>query len=116
MIKRSTRIRLEDILETLDGAQELMKDISFEQYKADFEKRMALERCVEIISEATRHIPEALKAKYPESFWPEIKAIGNLLRHEYQRVDNLIMWRIAKVYFPDLRRVITAMLSQGDEK
>ena len=112
MIKRSTRIHLEDILETLDGAQDIMKDVSFEAYKSNFEKRRALERCVEIISEASRHIPEELKARYPDSYWPEIKAIGNLLRHEYQRVDDLIMWRIAQNYFPELRRVIKEMLER----
>ena len=37
MIKRSTRIHLEDILETLDGAQDIMKDVSFEAYKSNFE-------------------------------------------------------------------------------
>lgn len=115
MIKRSIRIRLEDILETLDGAHEVMEGVSYEQYRISFEKRMALERCVEIVSEAARHIPDTLTAQYPDGFWPEIKAIGNLLRHEYQRVDDLIMWRIANTYFPDLRRVIATMLSKSDE-
>ena len=114
MIKRSTRIRLEDILETLDGAGEIIDGVDFEAYKGNFEKRKALERCVEIVSEATKHIPEAMKMEYPDSYWPEIKAIGNLLRHEYQRVDDRIMWRIAKIYFPELRRVIADMLSKSD--
>ena len=114
MIKRSTRIRLADILATLDGAADLTVGVTFEDYKANFEKRMALERCVEIVSEASRHIPESLKAQYPDAYWPEIKAIGNLLRHEYQRVDDLIMWRIAKDYFPKLRVVIADMLSKSD--
>ena len=112
MIKRSTRIHLEDILETLDGAQEIMRGVSFESYKFSFEKRKALERCVEIVSEASRHIPDEMKAQYPDSYWPEIRAIGNLLRHEYQRVDDLIMWRIAQNYFPELHRVIKEMLDK----
>lgn len=45
----------------------------------------------------------------------EIRAIGNILRHEYQRVDDLIMWRIAKIYFPQLRPVIAALLNERDE-
>ena len=114
-MKRSIRIRLEDILQTLDGSQDLMEGVSFEDYQINFEKRMALERCVEIVSEATRHIPESLTAQYPNGFWPEIKAIGNLLRHEYQRVDDLIMWRISQTYFPELRRVVVAMLSKSNE-
>ena len=40
----------------------------------------------------------------------EIAAIGNLLRHEYQRVDDLIMWKIASRSLPDLRAAISDML------
>ena len=113
MIKRSARIHLQDILETLDGAHEIMKGVSLEAYKSSFEKRKALERCVEIVSEASRHIPDVMKSKYPDSYWPEIRDIGNLLRHEYQRIDDLIMWRIAQSYFPELRRVIKEMLDNS---
>ena len=58
MIKRSARVRLHDMLATLDGAAEIMHGVTFEAYKANFEKRMALERCVEVVSEASRQIPE----------------------------------------------------------
>ena len=70
---------------------------------------------MEIVSEASRHLPDTLKDRYPGAHWQEIKAIGNLLRHEYQRVDDLVMWRIAKNYFPELRRVIAEMLNKSDE-
>ena len=55
-----------------------------------------------------------MKERYPECYWPEIKAIGNLLRHEYNRVDDLVLWKIARDYFPALRRVINDMLTQSD--
>jgi len=54
----------------------------------------AVERGLEIISEATRHIPDDYKALAPEIPWPQIAAIGNLLRHEYQRADNSAIWNI----------------------
>lgn len=73
-------------------------------YHRDFKLRKAVERCVEIVSEATRHIPEHLKEKFPGQPWREIESIGNLLRHHYQRVDDLIMWKIATRSLPDLRK------------
>ena len=91
MVKRSVHVRLTDMIETIDGAGEIVTGLTFEGFKASFEKRKAIERCIEIVSEASRHIPDDLKSKYPDAFWVEIKAIGNLLRHEYQRVDDLIM-------------------------
>jgi uncharacterized protein with HEPN domain len=69
---------------------------------------------VEIVSEASRHVPDAMKDKHPNAEWQEIRAIGNILRHEYQRVDDLVMWRIAKNYFPELRRIVKDMIDNSD--
>lgn len=115
MIKRSVRVRLEDMLEAVDGTLAIVDGLTFDSYQQSFATRKAVERCVEIVSEASRHLPEALKAKHPESHWPEIRAVGNLLRHEYQRVDDLVMWRIATRYFPELRNVLLDLLSHIDE-
>lgn len=114
MVKRSVRIRLNDILENIEGATDLVEGLTLVDYKREFGKRKAIERCVEIISEASRHLPEELTSKYPHVHWVEIKAIGNLLRHEYQRVDDLVMWRIATKYMPELKAVVAEMLEAPD--
>lgn len=44
-----------------------------------------------------------------------MRAVGNLLRHEYQRVDDLIMWRIATRYFPELRKVVLDLVRHVDK-
>ncbi|HEB79602.1 MAG TPA: DUF86 domain-containing protein [Rhodospirillales bacterium] len=44
--------------------------------------RRAVERGIEIISEASRQIPPEMKSNYPDIHWQEIASIGNLLRHE----------------------------------
>jgi uncharacterized protein with HEPN domain len=72
--------------------------------------RRAVERGVEIVSEASRHIPDELKQRYPHIYWREISAIGNLLRHEYGRVDDRIIWRVVEEYLPELKDVVTEML------
>jgi len=95
VIKRTQLVRLRDMLDAIDGVAEMMSGVAFEAYRSDFKLRMAVERCVEIVSEASRHVPASLKLRYPEQPWDEIAAIGNLLRHHYQRVDDLIIWKIA---------------------
>jgi uncharacterized protein with HEPN domain len=66
------------------------------------------------VSEASRHLPTALTSKYPEQPWAEIAAVGNLLRHEYQRIDDVIMWKIASKSLPALRPIVQAMLAAED--
>jgi uncharacterized protein with HEPN domain len=55
-----------------------------------------------------------LKARFPDQPWPEIAAMGNLLRHEYGRIEDLIMWKIATRSLPDLRTAIAAMLASDE--
>ena len=64
---------------------------SFDAYAADRMLRDAVERNLERLSEASRHIPESLKGKHEAINWPGITALGNVLRHEYdQALDELI--------------------------
>ena len=112
MVKRATRIRLHDILTAIDEAVEILDSADFAAYLASLAKRRAVERCVEIISEASRHIPDEMTAKHPGIPWQEIKAIGNRLRHDYQRVDDLVMWRTASRSLPELREVIELLIAE----
>jgi uncharacterized protein with HEPN domain len=68
---------------------------------------------VEVISEATRHIPADWKADFPNIRWPEIAAIGNLLRHEYYRVEDPLMWKVVTQSLPELRPVIVQLQSRS---
>jgi uncharacterized protein with HEPN domain len=70
-----------------------------------------VERCVEIISEASRHLPDGTKSAHTDQPWPEIAAVGNLLRHDYQRIDDLIMSKIASRSLPALRPAIVALMA-----
>jgi uncharacterized protein with HEPN domain len=70
------------------------------------------ERCIEIVSETTRHIPDELKSRYPDIPWSQIAGIGNVLRHDYDLVDDHIIWEVATVHFPYLRTVVANILSE----
>ena len=114
MAPRSQFVRLNDIRDNIDAVADMIEGIDFVSYKRDIKLRCAIERCVEIISEASRHIPMQLKSDYPDQPWEEIASIGNLLRHHYERVDDLIMWKIATRSLPELRPAIVAMLQRSD--
>jgi len=113
VIKRSHLVRLRDILENIDAVAEMMAGVELAAYRQDLKLRRAVERCVEIVSEASRRIPDELKVEFSGQPWPEISAIGNLLRHSYERIDDLIMWKIATRSLPELRRVIVAMIERS---
>jgi uncharacterized protein with HEPN domain len=111
-MRRSIRSRLNDILHAIDGTVETIGDVDDNRFRTTFHIPRTVERCIEIVSEATRHIPEDMKARHPHIPWRQIAAIGNVLRHDYDIVDDRITWEIATVHFPALRTVVAELRSQ----
>ena len=109
---RETRHFAQDILDAIDIVHRAIQDKSFSNFQDDEMLRLGLERAVEIISEASRHIPEDLKALRPEVPWPRIKAIGNVLRHEYHGLSDTIIWKAVTDELPRLRVAVEAILDQ----
>ena len=104
--------RLEDILDAITKIQSFLTEKSFDDYQRDTMLRLAIERCVEIISEASRHVPAELKAKYPEVPWQNVADIGNVLRHVYRSVDPHIIWEVVTRHVLTLRAAVGQMLGQ----
>jgi len=95
MTARSIEPRLLDIIENIRIVGDAIAGRDYQSFAEDRVLRLAVERAIEIISEATRHIPGQQRASFPDIPWRNIMAIGNKLRHEYQRIDPDIIWDIA---------------------
>ena len=107
---RSQALRLIDIRDAISGIDALTRAASFTDYVKSWAMQRAVERGLEIISEASRHIPDEMRAMAPEIPWRQIAAIGNLLRHEYQRTDNLAVWNIVTDHLPALRNAVDRLI------
>lgn len=107
--------RLQDIVDAIDQIDILFKERSFSDLSSDRIVRAAYERFLEIISEASRHIPTEMKRSQPATPWRKIADIGNHLRHAYFRVDALILWDIhANGELSALRSAVTEFLAKLD--
>ena len=91
---RSPLARLDDVLDAIGHIRSLLAGKSLEHLQRDRVSAAAFERFLEIISEATRHIPGELKERRPEIPWRRIADLGNWLRHVYDRVDGALLWAI----------------------
>ena len=77
-------------------------------------RRYAAERCVEIISEASRRIPDAWKSDYPEIPWQKIAGIGSVIRHNYENVNPAILAELNGAPLVALERIALALLDKHD--
>ena len=109
---RNPRVRLLHIRDEIDGVTAALAGASFDQYKRSYALRRTAERAVQIISEAARTLPSDLLARYPEAPWSAIIGIGNILRHEYQEIDDRRLWDVVSVHLPQLRPIILCTLSE----
>lgn len=102
---------LHDMLAEIDLVAEMLVGFDQGRFCADMRTRRAVERSIEIISEASRRISAAEKEAFPDVPWRTIAAIGNIMRHEYQRVVDDYVWATATRSVPELRPVIVALLA-----
>jgi uncharacterized protein with HEPN domain len=75
----------------------------------------AVTRALEIISEASHRLPEVLKQRHPAIDWTGVAAVGNVYRHEYNVVDNALVWYTIQHELPPLRVVVTEELRQLED-
>ncbi len=99
---RSAIASLTDIVDAIELISSEMEGLSLTAFGHDRRKRWLVERGIEIISEASRRLPDELKARHPEIPWPKVAGIGNVLRHEYQQVAHDVLWHVVRDNLPIL--------------
>jgi len=96
--------RLTDIIEAVELIRGELAGMTLQSLEFDKRKRWLVERGIEIISEASRHLSEDLKARHPEIPRSKVAGIGNVQRHEYERVAYDVLWRVVRTTYRPWRR------------
>jgi len=107
---KSPKLRLFHIRDEIDGLTEALAGVSFESYCQSY--RRATERALQIISEAAKALPGELRDRAPEVPWTAMIGLSNVLRHEYQHLDDRRMWEVVTVHLPELRPVVLRMIAE----
>jgi uncharacterized protein with HEPN domain len=105
---------LQDIARHIDLAMEFSAGLAYEAFLDDTRTVFAVIRCLEIISEASRRLPEELKARHPSIPWKDIAGAGNVYRHDYEDVTANLVWDTVTLALPPLRVVIEREIDRLD--
>ena len=97
---------LNDILQNIVFAQSFVGSLQCSAFCADTLRVYGVTRCLEIISEASRRLPDDLKARHPSIAWKEMAGAGSVYRHDYEEVDADEVWVTVQDHLPPLRTVV----------
>ncbi len=97
---------LRDILHHIDLAGQFVRGYDGESFKADLRTVYAVTRCLEVISEASRRLPDEMKARHSAISWKQMAGAGNVYRHDYEDVAAQFVWETVQRALPPLREVV----------
>lgn len=109
-MNREVQLFLRDILDAMDAIEEFTRDMDYNQFLADRRTRNAVERNLEIIGEAVRHVPDSVRAQFPEVEWRKIAGMRDRIIHGYFGIDYVLVWETIKVHIPATRPQIERVL------
>lgn len=104
-----------EMLDAIEGIERACAGKSFDEFRGDWLLRHGVQRGIEIVSEAARHLPDDVLAKRPEIPWAKIRAAGNVLRHEYFRVADDVVWSVVVDELRPLKMAVLAIGAQLQE-
>jgi len=111
---RDPETHLSDILESIDQIDEFIGNMDLPAYRRDEKTRAAVERKMQILTEAVIRLEMEGPEAFPEIDWKGYRGMGNFLRHSYHWVSDEIIWNTVKDDLPELKRVVEqALRSSG---
>ena len=116
MSSRDWFFRIEDILDALGRINQYIQGIDLDQFKSDQRTIDAVVRNLEIIGEATRHIPEPIIQNHHQIPWKYMMGMRNLLIHEYFGVNVEILWQTVKHDLPPLKHHLGEIIQDKQSK
>jgi uncharacterized protein with HEPN domain len=116
MLSNKAQLALYNIRHNILAARRFTAGLTFEQFKQSDLHFYAVMRALEIVSEASRRLPESFRHKHSQLPWKQIMGIGNVLRHDYDNVVETIVWETTREGLDPLLTVVVAEIEALDRK
>ena len=91
-----------DMLSYAEEASQIVKGLTYERYVADRIRVLALERALELVGEAARHVSQERKNSIGNVPWKQINGQRDALAQMYGEIDHFQLYRTASEDIPRL--------------
>jgi uncharacterized protein with HEPN domain len=100
----------EDVLDAIEKIEGFIGDIDLTAYRTDEKTKSAVERKIQVLTEAIIRLEDESPGEYPEIDQRGYRGMGNILRHSYHRVDDSIVWSTVKEDLLGLKDIVEKLL------
>ena len=90
-------------MESIDLINEFIGEMDFSAYQRDEKTQAAVERKMQILTEAVIRLEMEGPDAFPEIDWKARRGTCNFLRHSYDRVSDEIVWNTVRDDLPLLK-------------
>lgn len=114
-MKRECKDYLNDIYDSIEKIEKFTEHMKLSQFKSDDRTVLAVVKALEIIGEAAKKIPLAIKNKYPQIPWKKISGMREKPVHEYFGINIKVVWKTTKDDIPPIKPLIHHILKNLPE-
>jgi uncharacterized protein with HEPN domain len=109
-MKRNIKLYIKDIIEYMERAEEYVKTLDFNQFTEDKKTYDAVIRCIEVIGEAAKNVPNEIRNRYPAIPWRDMAGMRDKIIHSYFTVDLEAVWLVVTEEIPRLKPLLLKIL------
>lgn len=112
MSPREWRLRIEDMLEGIDRIQGYTQDLDAGSFARG---SMAVDAVLHnrlVIGEAACRVPPEVTGRFPEIPWRAMRAMRNVVVHQYFGAGIGVIWRTVTVELPAIREPLRRVLEE----
>jgi uncharacterized protein with HEPN domain len=101
---------LDDILTAIAEAEEFTRGMEYEEFTTDKKTINAVIRSLEVLGEATKHIPAPFRKKHQDIPWSKMAGLRDVLIHDYMGVDLMTVWKVVKERLPEVKEQVKKLV------
>ncbi len=95
--------RFSDIIENIEAVERFTANMDLRGFAEADQTIRAVKYSLLVISEAATKLGDLAADLCPAIPWREVRGLGNRLRHDYQSMDVVRIWRVVERDLPPLK-------------
>lgn len=112
-MEKNPIIYIEHIKDCIEKIKTYTQNLSEEDFLINSLVQDAVIRNFEIIGEASKHIDDDFRKKYPEIEWKKMAGMRDKLIHDYIGVDLWAVWGVVETIIPVFETQIQNILNNN---